>query len=39
MDDADRYGPALELAKELHRRIEMAEIARNTNLPAEGVSA
>ncbi|MBV9172245.1 MAG: Rieske 2Fe-2S domain-containing protein [Chloroflexi bacterium] len=28
MDDADRYGPALELAKELHRRIEAAEVAR-----------
>lgn len=26
-DDADRYGPALDLAKELHRRIEEAEIA------------
>src|SRR5258708_30104730 len=29
IDDADRYGPALELATEHHRRIEMAEIARN----------
>ena len=27
IDDADRYGPAIELAKELHRRIEEAEIA------------
>jgi 5,5'-dehydrodivanillate O-demethylase oxygenase subunit len=26
-DDADRYGPAIELVKELHRRIEEAEIA------------
>ena len=26
-DDADRYGPALELVKELHRRIEEAELA------------
>jgi 5,5'-dehydrodivanillate O-demethylase oxygenase subunit len=25
-DDADRYGPALELVKDLHRRIEEAEI-------------
>ena len=25
-DDADRYGPAIELVKELHRRIEEAEI-------------
>lgn len=39
LDDADRYGPALELAKELHRRIEMAEIARNTNSLAERVRA
>lgn len=27
IDDADRYGPAIELAKELHRRIENAQIA------------
>ena len=27
IDDADRYGPAIDLAKELHRRIEEAEIA------------
>ena len=27
LDDADRYGPAFELVKELHRRIEEAEIA------------
>jgi 5,5'-dehydrodivanillate O-demethylase len=26
-DDADRYGPALELVKELHRRIEEVELA------------
>jgi 5,5'-dehydrodivanillate O-demethylase len=26
-DDADRYGPAIELVKELHRSIEEAEIA------------
>ena len=26
-DDADRYGPAIELVKDLHRRIEEAEIA------------
>ena len=26
IDDADRYGPALSSAKELHRRIEQAEI-------------
>lgn len=26
-DDADRYGPAIELVKELHRRIEEAELA------------
>jgi 5,5'-dehydrodivanillate O-demethylase len=26
MDDADRYGPALELVKELHRRIEAAQL-------------
>ncbi len=25
-DDADRYGPAMELVKELHRRIESAEV-------------
>lgn len=24
MDDADRYGPAVDLAKELHRRIDAA---------------
>jgi hypothetical protein len=27
IDDADRYGPAIDLAKELHRRIVEAEIA------------
>jgi 5,5'-dehydrodivanillate O-demethylase len=27
-DDADRYGPALELVKDLHRRIEEFETAR-----------
>jgi 5,5'-dehydrodivanillate O-demethylase len=27
LDDADRYGPALELVKELHRRIEAAHLA------------
>src|SRR5580693_9009849 len=27
IDDADRYGPAIDLAKELHRRIEEAELA------------
>jgi 5,5'-dehydrodivanillate O-demethylase len=26
-DDADRYGPALDLVKDLHRRIEEAELA------------
>jgi 5,5'-dehydrodivanillate O-demethylase len=26
-DDADRYGPAFDLAKELHRRIEAADLA------------
>ncbi len=26
-DDADRHGPAIELVKELHRRIERAELA------------
>ena len=26
-DDVDRYGPAFELVKELHRRIEAAEPA------------
>ena len=30
-DDADRYGPAIELVKELHRRIEEAEIAARGN--------
>jgi 5,5'-dehydrodivanillate O-demethylase oxygenase subunit len=28
-DDGDRYGPAIELVKELHRRIEVADLARN----------
>jgi 5,5'-dehydrodivanillate O-demethylase len=28
-DDADRYGPALDLVKELHRRVEEYEIAAN----------
>jgi 5,5'-dehydrodivanillate O-demethylase len=27
-DDADRYGPAVDLVKELHRRIEEAELSR-----------
>ena len=27
MDDADRYGPAVELVKELHRRIDEAKQA------------
>jgi 5,5'-dehydrodivanillate O-demethylase len=27
MDDADRYGPMFEAVKDLHRRIEAAEIA------------
>ena len=27
LDDADRYGPAIELVKDLHRRIEEFEIA------------
>jgi 5,5'-dehydrodivanillate O-demethylase oxygenase subunit len=31
-DDADRYGPAIELVKELHRRIEEAQVAAE---PAE----
>ena len=26
-DDVDRYGPAIELVKELHRKIEQAELA------------
>jgi 5,5'-dehydrodivanillate O-demethylase oxygenase subunit len=26
-DDVDRYGPAIDLVKDLHRRIEEAEIA------------
>ena len=26
-DDADRYGPAIELVKDLHRRIEAAQLA------------
>ena len=30
VDDADRYGPALDLVKDLHRRIEEAEIAART---------
>jgi 5,5'-dehydrodivanillate O-demethylase len=30
-DDADRYGPAIELVKELHRSIEEAEIATRGN--------
>jgi 5,5'-dehydrodivanillate O-demethylase oxygenase subunit len=29
-DDADRYGPALDLVKELHRRIEEAQLAAGT---------
>jgi 5,5'-dehydrodivanillate O-demethylase oxygenase subunit len=39
IDDADRYGPAIELAKELHRRIEVHENARKQNTAAEGVDA
>jgi 5,5'-dehydrodivanillate O-demethylase len=31
-DDADRYGPAMELIKDLHRRVEEFEIAANANL-------
>jgi len=27
-DDVDRYGPAIELVKDLHRRIEQAELAQ-----------
>jgi 5,5'-dehydrodivanillate O-demethylase len=27
MDDADRYGPMIEAVKDLHRRIEEADIA------------
>jgi 5,5'-dehydrodivanillate O-demethylase len=35
-DDADRYGPAIELVKDLHRRIEEAEIAaRGSAAPAQ----
>jgi 5,5'-dehydrodivanillate O-demethylase oxygenase subunit len=30
-DDADRYGPAIDLVKELHRSIEEAEIATRGN--------
>jgi 5,5'-dehydrodivanillate O-demethylase len=30
-DDADRYGPAIELVKELHRNIEEAEIEARGN--------
>ena len=26
-DDVDRYGPAIELVKDLHRRIEQAQLA------------
>ena len=31
VDDADRYGPALDLVKDLHRRIEEAEISARTS--------
>ncbi len=36
-DDADRYGPALDLVKELHRRVEEFEIEANSRVktPAE----
>ena len=38
LDDADRYGPALDLVKELHRRVEDYELAANqetADSPAE----
>ena len=34
-DDADRYGPAIDLVKELHRRIEEADLARKAGAAAE----
>ena len=35
-DDADRYGPIIEMVKDLHRRIEEYELAREGDLtPAE----
>jgi 5,5'-dehydrodivanillate O-demethylase len=38
-DDADRYGPALDLVKDLHRRIEEAEIAARAKPHAEPTKA
>ncbi len=38
LDDADRYGPAIDLVKELHRRVEEYEINENrepADAPAE----
>ena len=35
LDDVDRYGPALDLVKDLHRRIEQAEIARNAPVASD----
>lgn len=35
-DDVDRYGPALELVKDLHRRIEEAQIAAAAKEAAAG---
>ena len=34
-DDADRYGPALDLVKELHRRVENFQIAAQANAQKE----
>jgi 5,5'-dehydrodivanillate O-demethylase len=37
-DDADRYGPAIDLVKDLHRRIEIADLsaqAATTDAPAK----
>ena len=34
LDDSDRYGPAIELVKQLHRAIEEAEIAARQSAPA-----
>lgn len=33
-DDADRYGPAIELVKDLHRRMELADIASRAGAEA-----
>jgi 5,5'-dehydrodivanillate O-demethylase len=39
MDDADRYGPMFEAVKELHRRIEEAEIAARATAADQLVGA